>query len=277
LFNRAISGRFPPGSIFKTMTALAALKTKKISRQTTYNCTGRLHIGNRDFKCWATHGLQDFFHAVAHSCDVYFYQLGLVAGADGLANMAHEFGLASPTGIDLPQEASGFIPSRLWKRLVHFEGWYDGDTANFSIGQGYVLVTPLQLARLMAAVANGGYLVEPHLTKAIGGVDVAVRPAKRIKVSKEDLDLLREALRYSVQMEDGTAHNLDIAGLEICAKTGTAQIHNGVSHGWVAGFFPFHAPRFAFCILLENAGTSHAACELGRQLFEEVSKREKFN
>ena len=275
LFNRAISGRFPPGSIFKTITALAALKTKKAREATTFDCKGRLRIGNRDFKCWATHGPQDFFHAVGHSCDVYFYQLGLIAGADGLTNMAHEFGLGATTGIDLLEESSGFIPSRLWKRLVHFEGWYDGDTANFSIGQGYVLVTPLQLARLMATVANGGYLVEPHLTKAIGGADVVVRPPKKIKVSKEDLDLLRESLRYPVHMEDGTAHNLDIAGLEICAKTGTAQIHNGASHGWVAGFFPLSAPRFAFCILLENVGTSHAACDLARQLFEEALRRKK--
>lgn len=275
LFNRAISAALPPGSVFKVVTALAALKTGRIKPSTTFVCTGKLKVGNRYFKCWAEHGLEDFDHAVGHSCDVYFYQLGLVAGADGLTDMAHEFDFSKPTGIDLAHEGGGFIPSRLWKRLSRFESWYDGDTVNFSIGQGFVQVTPIQLTRLMAAVANGGYLVTPHLTKEIGGRAVMLKEPKKINVSGEDLEMIRQALRFPVLLDDGTAHSLNVEGLDICAKTGTAQVHQGQAHGWVAGFFPLNKPRYAFCILLENVGTSHYACELGRELFQQALTRKK--
>ncbi len=275
LFNRAISGRFPPGSVFKIVTAAAALKTKKVSASTTYVCTGSLKVGNRYFKCWAEHGPQDFYQAMAHSCDVYFYHIGITAGADLLANTSHEFGLGSLTGIDLPQESQGFIPSRLWKRISRFENWYDGDTVNFSIGQGYVLTTPLQLTRMMAIVANGGYLVVPRLTKAIAGVDIPLKEPRKIKIPKEDIDLIRKALRGPVLQETGTAHSLDVPGLDICAKTGTAEVYAKESHAWVAGFFPQNDPKYAFCILLENSGSSHNACVLGKELFEEAMKRRK--
>lgn len=276
LFNRAVSGQFPPGSVFKVVTALAALRNKKISPSTTFTCTGSLKVGNRFFKCWDVHGQQDFFQAMGHSCDVYFYHLGLLAGPDALTNTAHELGLAAVTGIDLPQEADGFIPSRMWKRLTHFDNWYDGDTANFSIGQGTVLVTPLQLCRMMAAVANGGYLVEPHLTKAIDGVELPQKEPKKIKIPEDALTLVKNALRYPVFLETGTAHILNVAGLDICAKTGTAQVYGKESHGWVAGFFPLGKPRYAFCILLENVHSSYYACALGKELFEQGKQRKKF-
>ncbi len=277
LLNRAANGQFPPGSVFKIVTAAAALKTKKVSARTTYVCTGSLKVGNRYFKCWAEHGPQDFYQAMAHSCDVYFYHIGITAGADLLANTSHEFGFGSFTGIDLPQESQGFIPSRLWKRISRFENWYDGDTVNFSIGQGYVLTTPLQLTRMMAIVANGGYLVVPRLTRAIAGVDIPLKESKKIKIPKEYLDLIRKALREPVLQETGTAHSLDVQGLDICAKTGTAQVRGKESHAWVAGFFPENDPKYAFCILLENSGSSHNACALGKVLFEEAKKREKLS
>lgn len=275
LFNRAISGQFPPGSTFKLITVAAALKEKKFRPTTTFVCTGQLRVGNRFFKCWDVHGPQDFYQAMAHSCDIYFYNLGQAAGPDALTNMAREFGFSSLTGIDLPGEVSGFIPSRMWKRLVQFENWYNGDTVNFSIGQGFVLVTPLQLARMMAAIANGGYLVEPRLTKAIGGIEIKAREPKKVKISKGDLDLMKEALRLPVLLESGTAHILEVPGLEICAKTGTAQVHGQESHGWVAGFFPKSKPRYAFCIILENVGSSYYACQLGKNLFQEAVRRKK--
>lgn len=273
LFNRATCGQFPPGSVFKVVTASAALTNKKFKTSMTFVCPGYLHVGNRPFKCWAEHGPQDFFQAMGHSCDVYFYHLGFWAGSDQMTAMAKEFGLGSLTGIDQPQERAGFIPSRLWKRLTKFEPWYDGDTANFSIGQGFVLVTPLQLARMMAAVANGGVLVEPHLTKAIGGKFVDVKPGRKIRISSEDLAMVRQSLRYPVALETGTAHTLDIPGLEMCAKTGTAQVTGKLAHGWVAGFFPLSQPRYAFCILLENTDSSHDAVELARALILEVQAK----
>lgn len=275
LFNRALSGQFPPGSVFKIVTALACQAVRKISPAMTYTCKGRLKVGDRYFKCWSTHGPQDFMNAMAHSCDVYFYRLGLTAGAEMMSQTAHDLGLGALTGVDLSGEAPGFIPTRLWKRVSRLENWYDGDTANFSIGQGYVLTTPLQLTRMMAAVANGGYLVEPYLTKSVGGTEIFHREPRRIRIPQEHLAMVREAMRYPVLLESGTAHDLNIPGLNICAKTGTAQVSQGGSHGWVAGFFPKENPRYAFCILLENVGSSHYACALGRQIFEEAARRGK--
>ncbi len=276
LFNRAVSGQFPPGSVFKPITAMAALRVKRFDPSMTFDCQGSLRVGNRDFKCWSEHGKEDFYQAMGHSCDVYFYKLGLMAGVDMLSQTAHDFGFGEKTGIDLLQEASGFIPSRIWKRVKFMDGWYDGDTANFSIGQGFVLTTPLQLARMMAAIGNGGYLVTPYLADAIDGMPVEKREAKKIRVSEEIIDLVRESLSRPVELGDGTAVDLNIKALDICAKTGTAQVTGSQSHGWVAGFFPKKNARFAFCILLENTGSSHYACALGKQLLEEAEKRGKF-
>lgn len=275
LFNRVVSGQFPPASVFKPITAIAAMNAKPFLPSLTYVCSGQMKVGNRFFKCWETHGPQDLYRAMAHSCDVYFYHLGLTAGPDMLARWAHEFGFSSATGLDLSGEKSGLIPSRLWKRLSRFENWYDGDTANFSIGQGAVLATPLQLARMMAAIANGGSLVVPHVTKAVGDEEIRPKEGRKIKTDGATLELMRKLLRLAVSLEDGTAHVLDVVGLEICAKTGTAQVYGQESHGLVAGFFPFQKPRYAFCILLENVGSSYYACLLGKHLFEEALKRNK--
>lgn len=276
LFNRAISGQFPPGSIFKAITALAALKEKRMPPSATYVCSGEMKIGNRNFKCWSTHDAQDFYQAMAHSCDVYFYHLGLIAGVDAIAAMAHDFGLGGLTGVDLSGEADGFVPNRMWKRVSRLEGWYDGDTANFSIGQGYVLVTPLQVARFMAALANGGYLIEPRLIRKIGDEEVKKKESKKIRIDVCNLKLVKNSLRLPVSLKSGTAHDLDIRELEICGKTGTAQVSDKESHGWIAGFFPQSKPRYAFCVLLENAGSSHCASEVARELFEEGLQKGKF-
>ncbi len=275
LLNRAVSAQLPPGSVFKPITAVAALRTKRFDTSTIYFCAGKLKVGNRDFKCWSEHGEEDFDQAMGHSCDVYFYRLGLQAGVDMLTQTAHDFGFGSSVGIDLPHESSGFVPSKVWKRIKFLDGWYDGDTANFSIGQGFVLATPMQLARMMAAIGNGGFLVAPHITQSIDGVPVEFKEPKKIKIDMNVLSTVRESLRFPVSLEDGTAHILNIEGLDICAKTGTAQVYGQQSHGWVAGFFPKNKARFAFCILLENSGSSHYACALGRQLFEELKKRGK--
>jgi len=273
LFNRASSGAFPPASVFKVVTAAAALKARGFSSSMTFVCRGRLKIGNRYFKCWSTHGPQDFYKAMAHSCDVYFYHLGFRANPDGMNRMAHAFGLGEKTGIEGVREVTGFIPSRVWKNLTRLENWYDGDTANFSIGQGFVMATPLQLARMMAAVANGGFLPPPHLTKTIGGEPVVVRPAKKVGLDKDDLAMIKKSLRYPVSLASGTAHDLDIRGLDVCAKTGTAEVNDKPSHAWVAGFFPEDDPEVSFCVFLEHGETSHYAVEVARTVFEEAHER----
>lgn len=273
LMNRATAGAFAPGSVFKVVTAAAALRAREFPVSMSFVCRGRLKIGDRYFRCWSTHGAQDFFQAMAHSCDVYFYHLGFRANPDGMSRMAHEFGLGEPTGIEVGQEAAGFIPSRVWKNLTRLENWYDGDTANFAIGQGFVLVTPLQVARLMAALANGGLLPPPHLTKTIGGEPVVLRPAKKINVDPDDLAMIKKALRYPVALSSGTAHDLEIPGLDICAKTGTAQVTGKPSHAWAAGFFPADDPKYSFCVFLEHGETSHEACKVARAVFEEAKER----
>ncbi len=275
LFNRVTSSALPPGSVFKAITALAAYRAREFKSSMTYVCPGKMRIGDRYFKCWSHHGAQDFNQAMAHSCDVYFYRLGLRAGVESMFETARDFGFGISTGIDLPHESLGFIPSRMWKRIKFLDNWYDGDTANFSIGQGYVLTTPLQLARMMAAVGNGGYLVVPHLVKSINGEAVHVKEPSKIKISDAALKMVSNSLRFPVSFDDGTAGDLDIEGWDVCAKTGTAQVTGAESHGWVSGFFPKDNPRYAFCILLENVGSSHVACVLGKQLFQEAKRRSK--
>ncbi|MGE5280373.1 MAG: penicillin-binding protein 2 [Deltaproteobacteria bacterium] len=276
LFNRATSGAFPPGSVFKAVTAAAALRARPFPVSMTFVCRGRLKVGDRYFKCWSTHGPQDFDQAMAHSCDVYFYHLGFRANPDGMTHMAHAFGLGELTGIELGNEVAGFIPSRVWKNLTRLENWYDGDTANFSIGQGYVMVTPLQLVRMMAAIANGGILPSPHLTKDIGGEPVVVRPVRHVGVDAESLAMVKDALRYPVSLPTGTAHELDVSGMSVCAKTGTAQVNDKPAHAWVAGFFPQEDPRVAFCVLLEHGETSHEAVAVARKVIEEGKARGKW-
>lgn len=268
--NRSISGAYPPGSVFKPVVASAGLETGKINMSTVYNCPGSLMIGRREFKCWGVHNDQDLLQAIAHSCDVFFYKVGLGVGAQVLHDYAVRFGFTRPTGIELPYEESGFVPNPIWKKIYKFQKWYDGDTANLAIGQGEVMATPLQLCRMMAVFANGGKLVTPYLVKSIDGQDFSASHRKIIPLRFNDstVDNVAKGLREVVSEEKGTANVLANMGLSVAGKTGTAQNPHGASHAWFCGFAPYEKPRYVICVLLEHGEHGYASAVVAKRIFE---------
>jgi penicillin-binding protein 2 len=268
LINRAISGVYPAGSVFKLVLATAGLETNKINLNTSFLCNGSTFIGKKQFICWETHGQENFIKAITHSCNVYFYKVGLILGAQTIHDYAIKFGLSRPTSFELPYEASGFIPSPLWRKINKFKNWYDGDTANLSIGQGEVLVTPLQITRLMAVFANGGYLVTPYVVQAVDGKDISAyhKKAVRLAIKPETLDNIRQGLREVVFNSTGTGNVLSELTVSVAGKTGTAQTGTGQSHAWFVGFLPFKNPKYVICVFLEKGGPGYYSCVLAKQI-----------
>jgi len=258
LENRAIRGEYPPGSTFKIVVATAALEEKKIFPESTYYCPGYYKVGNRVFKCWKEggHGKVDLEAALVHSCDVYFYQLGLKVGTEDIIRYARLFGLGKPTGVDFPMEKRGFLPTPSWKKKTYKESWYPGDTANLSIGQGYILVTPVQMLTLVNAVANGGYLVKPYLVERIvdvrGNLVYQKTPEReKIPVSSSTLNFLCRALKGVV--EKGTGWRAKNKVVNIAGKTGTVEIEGSENpHNWFIGYAPTDNPTLSIVVLVEN-------------------------
>ncbi|MFA5118849.1 MAG: penicillin-binding protein 2 [Candidatus Omnitrophota bacterium] len=272
MLNRVTNGLYPPGSIFKAIVATAGLETGKINPSTSFLCNGEWHVGKQKFRCWSTHDSQDIISAIAHSCNVFFYRSGLLLGPQALYDYAIKFGLAKPTHIELPYEAGGYIPSPLLKKVYKLKGWYDGDTANFSIGQGDVLVTPLQMARMMAVFANKGKLVTPCIVKAIAGKDVSAfqKKATHLPFKESTLEIIRQGLRGVVDYPKGTANVLSLLPVQVAGKTGTAQAAGGPSHAWFCGFFPFKSPKYVMCVFLERGGPGYYSCLIAKQIMESM-------
>jgi penicillin-binding protein 2 len=274
LVNRAISSAYPAGSVFKVIVAAAGLENKKIKTSTSFLCQGFLRVGGREFKCWNTHGLQDLAGALQHSCNVYFYKIGLAVGAQSLYDYALRFGLSKITAIELPYEVSGFIPSPVWRKINRFKKWFDGDTANLSIGQGDVAVTPIQIARMMAVFANNGYLVTPSLIKSIDGRDMSRmrRKAEKLNLRQSTIDGIREGLRRVTSEEGGTGSVFSDLSVTVAGKTGTAQAPPGQPHAWFVGYFPYKDPKYVMCVLLEHGGPGYYSCVVGKQIISEMIK-----
>ncbi|MDD5167161.1 MAG: penicillin-binding transpeptidase domain-containing protein, partial [Candidatus Omnitrophica bacterium] len=270
LVNRAISAVYPAGSVFKPIVAAAALEAGKINLSTSFLCQGSTFVGKQEFKCWETHGWQNLTAAIAHSCNVFFYKTGLLVGAQSIHDYAIKFGLARPTAFELPYEAGGFIPSPLWRKINKFKNWFDGDTANLSIGQGDVSVTPLQMARVMAVFANGGYLVTPYIVKAIDGQDVSSyhRRVARCPVKASTINYIREGMRGVVSDPKGTGNVLSSLTVSVAGKTGTAQAPPGQAHAWFTGFFPYKNPKFVICVFLERGGPGYYSSVIAKQIIE---------
>ena len=272
LVNRAISGVYSPGSIFKIVVAAAALETERIRPEDSFNCPGSLKVGKREFFCWNLdgHGRQNLVEAITHSCNVFFYKLGLTLGAERLALFARKFGLGCATGIDLPYESTGFVPSKSWKLKHLKERWYDGETANFSIGQGYLSVTPLQVAQMISAVANGGYLIRPHIVKRIGEQGLSVS-RKRLGFKKETLEIIKEGMRRVIDEQQGTGHKAKIFGVQWAAKTGTTQTSRELAHGWFGGFYPFEKPQISVLVFLEYGGSGgEVPAKIAKEIIEYI-------
>ena len=274
LINRSISASFPPASVFKLISATAGLETKKISLSKTFVCTGSTFVGRRQFNCWSEHGEQNLIQAITHSCDVFFYKTGLILGPQIIHDYALKLGLGKSSSFELPYETEGFIPSALWRKMNKFQNWYEGDTANLVIGQGDVLVTPLQVARMMAVFANKGYLVTPYIVKAIDGKDVTSyqRRFSNLGLKEGTVENIRLGLRDVVVDATGTGNVLSGLPVSVAGKTGTAQAPPGSSHAWFAGFFPFKNPRFVICVFLERAGPGYVSCVLTKEIIEAMVK-----
>lgn len=263
--NRATGARYAPGSTFKTITLLAGLEAGAIHQQDSVVCSGSMKIGTwpRPFRCWSTqgHGAVDALGAMKHSCDIWFYQEGMATGVDAIANTAREFGLGSPTGLDMANDLSGLVPSPTWKRGQVGENWWDGDTAQMSIGQSFLLVTPLQMANVAATFANGGTLWQPFMIKRIESArDELVEETKpklrgRLTAKPQNIEFVRQTMLAAVQSPEGTGHNAAVRGLSVAGKTGTAEFDTRgtrIKRTWFIGFAPYDQPQVAVAIVIED-------------------------
>jgi len=290
LTNRVIQGVYPPGSVFKIPVAAAALESGQIRPEDHLFCQGGLQFGRRYFRDWKAggHGSIGLIDAIAQSCDVYFYRVGSQIGVDTIAKYATEFGLGQPSGIALASERRGVVPSTDWKVKAIGEPWYPGETLSVAIGQGYVGVTPLQMADLIAAVASGGQRYQPHLVKAMQDRDsgrlVAFPPTRLADaaVGAKTFGILRRALTAVVEGEHGTGGAARSKLVSIGGKTGTAQVvgtASGVSqvkapigyedHAWFVAFAPVQSPTIAIAVLVEHGGHGGSvAAPVAKQMIE---------
>jgi len=276
LSDKAISALYAPGSIFKIVTASAALEKKKISPQTRFFCPGSYRLGRGTFDCWKEggHGSQNLREGLMNSCNVFFYNTGRAAGVDNIEIFAKLFGFGRPTGIDLPDEVKGVVPGRAWKRSHLHDNWYEGETINYSIGQGYLLVTPIQVAEMMSVVANRGNLVRPFIVKRIGSDDMPVTRPKPVGISSETIRLVRAGLFDVVNAENGTGKRAAVEGMVVAGKTGTAQNPQGKTHAWFAGFAPYDDPKICLVVFLEHGGKGGLEpASIARGIFEEAKSR----
>lgn len=265
LMNRVIQGQYAPGSTFKIIMATAALEEGVITPSTTFYCPGHLNVYNTTRRCTSAHGVVNVRRALAVSCNVFFYQLGIRLEISRIAKWAKRFGFGAPTGVDLPHEASGLMPDPEWKLRTQRTPWYAGETVSVAIGQGQVSATPLQMARVAAAIANGGYLVRPHLVRG-GDADVPPRP---IGIHPETLEVVKEGMRAVVA--GGTGWRARLRNVAVCGKTGSAQVvaharlerepddPSLLPHGWFVAFAPADDPKVALAVLVEHGGSGGGA------------------
>ena len=272
LINRAVTGQFPPGSVFKIPVSLGGLQEKKFRPTDSFNCPGYFDLGNRRFTFAHAFGMQDFIQAMGHSANEYFFHIGLAMGPEMIARYALLLGLGERTGIDLPYETKGLIP-----RKASYAQWFAGDTANMSIGQGDVLTTPVQVARMMAVVENEGRFVDPYVTASVGGIS-AERPRSMrvVPLRPEVWRAVKHGLKAVVTSRTGTAHMLDLPGLEVYGKTGTAQAAAGKSdHAWFAGVVKGPQRKLVFVVFLEHGGSSANAGLTAKSLLETLQMEGK--
>lgn len=296
LTNRSTQGQYPPASTFKLVMAAAALETKEVTVDDEITCFGGFRFGRRVYKDWKIggHGPMNLHDALVQSCDVYFYTVGRQIGIERLADYAFRFGLGQPTGIELASEKGGLIPTPQWKARVKGEPWFPGETISASIGQGFITVTPLQMAHLAAAVSQSGLRYRPYLIKAIRERStgrlfefppVEIRP---VDLQEETFTVIREALEGVVTERHGTGRAARSRQVPIAGKTGTAQVVGskpGVKtsdlprklqdHAWFIAYAPVDLPRIAVAVLVENGGHGgEAAAPLARRVIEEFIKND---
>jgi len=280
LLNRAIQGLYPPGSTFKTIVSLAALESGTADKDTIYNCPGYFMLGRHRYHCWYErgHGGVCLSDAIMFSCNVFFYNLGLRTGREEIVRMASLFGVNELSGIDLPGEKAGVLPTDDWCRENGVKSWNPGDTVVLAIGQGYLLLSPIRSALVIAAIANGGSIYRPHVVRQVvsplGDRVEAVEPQciRKIPLREQDLALVREGLRKVVNSKFGTGQKCRLEGVEIAGKTGTVQVGpkgQRRNHAWFVGYAPFENPTIALAVLLEGKKSGgYFAAPAAKEIFE---------
>jgi penicillin-binding protein 2 len=292
--NKVLRGQYPPGSTFKMMVALAALEAGTATPSTTVQCDGSISLGSSEFRCWKKegHGSVDLHKAIKESCDVWFYRVGLETGIDRIASVAERFGLGRETGFPFGGERTGLIPTRAWKKKRFGTNWYDGETVISAIGQGFVLTTPLQLASMTAALANGGTVWRPQVVQKIvdleGGEDWRLQPEKLFETawSRESLKAVRKSMEAVVNDAGGTAWRNRLENVRFAGKTGTAQVVRRKSddekkqneeeipyqyrdHALFVSYAPVEKPQIAVAVVVEHGGHgSSAAAPIARAMYE---------
>jgi len=275
MINRAISGTYPPGSVFKIAVFAAALDTGKFNDTKTFFCDGSHRVGNRVFHCWKEegHGAQNVRNGIKNSCNVFFCQLGLFLGVDEISKYAFKMGLGRPAGIDLPGEVSGLVPTPSWKRRKLKQSWFKGETANYAIGQGYLLVTPLQIVRFLGAIASGGNLPQPYVVERIEDIKSRRTEAEDTGIRHKVLEALKVGLGDVINAKGGTGYYARSKEVIIAGKTGTAQNPHGDSHAWFAGFAPIDDPRICVVVFIEQGGKGGLApARSAKKIIEETKK-----
>ncbi len=291
LTNRVIQGLYPPGSVFKIVMAIAALEEGVVTPYEKIFCSGRYSLGSRDFRCWKRYGHahMDLHQAIVESCDVFFYQLGLRLGVEKIHHYSHKFGLGEKTRIRLGGEKAGLVPNIAWKKKRFGVTWYDGETLNASIGQGFLLTTPMQVVMMIAAVANGGSLWKPRLIQRIEGTEGNVfenlpNLSSSINISPQTMSLVKNALLDVVHSKKGTGKRARLDYTEVAGKTGTAQVirmaenkgpeeeipRERRDHAWFACYAPADYPEIAVVVLVEHGGHGgETAAPIAKQILEE--------
>ncbi len=296
LNNKVAGGLYPPGSTFKMVTALAGLEAGVIDEYTTVSCPGHYDFGGNRFHCWKSggHGGVSLTKALSQSCDVYFYKMASAVGIDRIAAMARRLGIGSHLDFDLPETKAGNVPDTAWKRKQADKTWHPGETINASIGQGYMLASPLQLATMTARLVNGGKAVKPWLAGYAGGQKIYQISDEDMGINPKHLELVRRGME-GVMRQGGTAHAMQIKEpeFEMGGKTGTSQVKRitkaeraqGVRrqedlpwhfrhHALFVGYAPVSNPRYVCSVIVEHGGSgSGAAAPIARDILHEVQKR----
>jgi penicillin-binding protein 2 len=271
LLNRVTQAQLAPGSVFKIVMATAMLEEKVPPESFTTFCPGYATFYGRQFKCWvygkAGHGVMDVHNAIVHSCDVFFYNIGMRMGIDRIAKYAKLLGLGAKTGIDLPSEESGLVPSEEWVQRVFHRKWYPGETISVSIGQGAVIVTPIQIASMIGGLASGGDFKQPHLLKDAQNIG-----DRRVSISESTVEKVTMGMYGVVNEGGGTGAAIKLQGIEFCGKSGTAQVIGADAksrfgkgdkkfnnNAWFVGYAPRRDPEIVVTVLVEEGGHGASA------------------
>ncbi len=290
LTNRSIQGLYSPGSTFKMIVAIAALKHGIINSDTTHSCSGKIGFGNRLYHCWKTngHGKMNVTNAIKQSCDVFFYEISKKLGIDKIADVAKDFGLGQTYNIYLPNQKTGIVPNKKWKKDKIGESWYAGETLISAIGQGFVLTNPFQLAVMTSIIASNGKMIEPTILK---GQSVNFKTNE--KYSKE-IKIIKNAMFKVVNENKGTAFKSRLENIKFAGKTGTSQVKRislseresddfrekeqewkNRDHALFVGYMPYDNPKYSISVIIEHGGSgASTAAPIAKQIFNYINELE---